>query len=55
MPTNAELAKEIEVLRKKLGEMHESLKLFSGLYDEVKKNQELLQKEKKECAKKMSN
>lgn len=52
MPTNAELAKEVEVLRKELGEMHESLKLFNGLYEEVKKSQELLQKENKELTKK---
>ncbi|KAH7954574.1 hypothetical protein HPB49_019984 [Dermacentor silvarum] len=47
MPTNAELAKEIEVLRSEVAEMRQSLMTFNDLYESVKsRNVSLVQENK---------
>lgn len=47
MPTNAELAKEIEVFRVEMAEMRESMKLLNEICEGAKKENEILIKENK--------
>lgn len=52
MPTNAELSKDIEILRNEVVELKSSLTLFNNLYESVKQNQEALVKENKDLGRK---
>lgn len=47
MPTNAELAKEIDALRSEVAAMRDSLQTFNALYESVKTRNEALAKENK--------
>lgn len=47
MPTNAELAKEIDALRSEVAAMRDSLQAFNALYESVKTRNEALAKENK--------
>lgn len=47
MPTCAELAKEMQALREEVTTLKESLEMFNGLYETVKKKSEDLAKENK--------
>lgn len=48
MPTNAELAREIEALRSEVSDMQNSLEAFNEIYESVKARNEALAKENKE-------
>lgn len=48
MVTNAELSKEVDLLRNEVEEMRKSLAMFNSLYEEMKAQQEGLTKENKE-------
>lgn len=50
MVTNSELAKEVDVLRKEVVELRNSLSMFNELYEAMKIQQEGLAKENKELA-----
>lgn len=47
MPSNAELAKEVDALRKEVADMRESMKMFNELYENMKKQTETLTKDNK--------
>lgn len=50
MPTCAELSRELESLRKEVGELRNSVAMFNDLYESMKSKQESLVKENKELS-----